>query len=65
MCCSLWLHVLEYFFNSPVPPTYEAGIEWCAALCDFTVLEYFFNSPTHPPTYEAQGLKDVLPCDYW
>jgi hypothetical protein len=31
----LWLHVLSIFQQSYPNSTYEAGIEWCAALCDF------------------------------
>jgi hypothetical protein len=38
LSCSLWFLslclVLRVFFNSPTHPTYKAGIEWCAALCD-------------------------------
>jgi hypothetical protein len=37
MCCSFVILsrlVLRVFFNSPTHPTYKAGIEWCAALCD-------------------------------
>jgi hypothetical protein len=58
MCCSLWLHVLEYFSTVLPNSTYEAGIK--VMCCSFVlhVLEYFQQS--YPiPTYE-QGWGDVL-----
>jgi hypothetical protein len=63
MCCSLWLHVLEYFFNSPTTlPTYKAG-DWVMC-CSFVlfVLEYF---STVLPNSHLSRIKDVLLfCDY-
>jgi hypothetical protein len=58
MCCSFVTCVRVYFFKSTIP-TYEAGIEWCAALLWFHVFELFFNSPTQFPPMK-QGLSDVL-----
>jgi hypothetical protein len=58
MCCSLWLHVLEYFSTVLPTPPKKAGIEWCAALW-LRVLEYFSTVPPTISTYEA-GLSDVL-----
>jgi hypothetical protein len=53
--------VLRVFFNSPVS-TYEAGIEWCAALLWFLslclVLRVF--STVLPNFLWKQGLSDVL-----
>jgi hypothetical protein len=50
MCCLLWLHVLEYFFNSPTHPTYEAGISDVLLF----VITCVRVQQSHPhPTYEA------------
>jgi hypothetical protein len=43
---------LKYFQQSYPIPTYEAGVEWCAALLWLHVLKYFQQS--YPiPTYKA------------
>jgi hypothetical protein len=58
MCCSFVItRVWVYFFQQSYPiPTYEAGIEWCAAF-DY-VLRYFSTVLQFPPI--KQGLSDVL-----
>jgi hypothetical protein len=49
----------------PVHPTMKAGIEWCAALCDFLplclVLRVFFNSPTHSYLWKQRW---VMCCSF-
>jgi hypothetical protein len=62
MCCSLWFHVLGIFQQSS-NSTYEAGIKWCAALCDYTCLVYFFQQSYPIPTYEA-GIEWCAAFDY-
>jgi hypothetical protein len=55
MCCSLWLHVLEFIF--PPTLTYKAGIK-VMLLFVITCESIFQQSYPIPPI--KQGLSDVL-----
>jgi hypothetical protein len=61
MCCSLWLLVFGILTVLP-NSTYEAGIEWCAALLWFRVWKSIFQQSYPIPTYEA-GIK-VMCCSF-